>query len=216
MHDLVIFDCDGVLVDSEMIAQQVIVDRLAPCGLVLSTRQSADLFVGGTIQSASEEATRLGADLPADWVPETYSAIFEALRDNTPLIANVVDLLDQLDRRGLPYCVASNGPLAKMEITLGQNGLWRRFEGRRWSAHDVGYAKPHPGLFLHAAHAMNAEPEACIVIEDSASGVKAAAAAGMRCLGFAAHGDGADLRALGAEVFHDMAEVPALLALHGS
>lgn len=211
-HDLVIFDCDGVLVDSEPIAQRVLADCLAPYGLMLTPEECGALFVGGTMASAAIEANRLGAALPETWVAETYAAMFEALRGKTPPVRNVVALLDHLDTCGLPYCVASNGPPAKMEITLGQNRLWGRFAGRCWSAHEVGTAKPDPGLFLHAAAAMGAAPDRTVVIEDSRSGVAAAVAAGMRCLGYAEATGGADLRALGAEVFHDMSEVPALLA----
>lgn len=213
MHELVIFDCDGVLVDSETITQNVLIARLKPYGLLLQPHECAGLFVGGTMQSAADEAIRRGADLPKNWVPDTYEAVFTELAAGTPAIDNVVSLLDHLDEIRLPYCVASNGPMEKMRITLGQNGLWERFEGRRWSAHDVGRPKPDPGLFLYSAQALGARSERCVVIEDSISGVKAAIGAGMRCLGYAPEADGRALHTLGAEVFQDMAEVPALLAV---
>lgn len=208
-----IFDCDGVLVDSETITHRTIVDQLAVHGFHIIPDQCSDLFVGGTMKSAGEEAIRRGAALPEDWADRTLEAVLSALRTSTPVIPNVIPFLDWLDACGVPYCVASNGPLSKMEVTLSQNGLWDRFEGRRWSSHDVGEPKPQPGLFLYAANAMGVLPEACVVIEDSRSGALAAQRAGMRCLGYAAQGGADKLRSVGAEVFHDMADLPALLEL---
>lgn len=211
MHDLVIFDCDGVLVDSETMTNQCLIDNLARYGLELGLEDAIGFFVGGTMTGVMKKARELGADLPDDWIDEIYGEIYARLRAGCPVIEGVPGLLDRLDAHGTPFCVASNGHEAKMEITLGQNGLWPRFNNRMFSAHVHGIAKPDPGLFQLAARHFGAETP--VVIEDSPSGVTAAIRAGMRCLAYAAHSDGAELRDLGAEVFHHMNDVPELLAL---
>ncbi|WP_108860043.1 HAD family phosphatase [Ruegeria sp. Alg231-54] len=211
MHDLVIFDCDGVLVDSEVLSNQVLIDSFARHGLNLSLAECMALFVGGTMTGVRDKARALGADLPEDWIEQIYSKTYEVLRTGTPLIAGIPELLEQLDSLGIPYCVASNGRPEKMQITLGQNGLWDRFRDVMFSAHVLGVGKPDPALFIAAAQHFGANSP--VVIEDSESGVTAAKHADMRCLGYAAHDDGARLAALGAEVFDDMAQVPKLLGL---
>ncbi len=211
MHDLVIFDCDGVLVDSEVISNQVLVDNFAGYGLNLTLKECMTLFVGGTMSGVREKARNMGADLPDDWIEQVNGETYAALRVGTPLIAGIRELLALLDGRGIPYCVASNGRPEKMQITLGQNGLWDRFKNVMFSAQVLGTGKPDPTLFLTAARHFNALSP--VVIEDSHSGVTAAIRADMRCLAYAAHDDGARLAALGAEVFSDMAEVPKLLGL---
>lgn len=211
MHDLVIFDCDGVLVDSETISNQVMVDNLAGYGLNLSLQNCMSMFVGGTMSGVRDTARKMGADLPDDWTEQIYAQIYDVLRAGVPVIPGIPELLIHLDERGIPFCVASNGRREKMQITLGQNGLWDRFQGAIFSAHEVGSAKPEPGLFQTAAQHFGAKSP--VVIEDSVSGVTAAARAQMRCLGYAAHDDGPQLAALGAEVFCDMGQVPQLLGL---
>ncbi len=110
-------------------------------------------------------------------------------------------------------CVASQGPLEKMAVSLGVTGLQARFEGRIFSAYQVARGKPHPDLFLFVAAAMGVAPRDCVVIEDRPLGITAAKAAGMDVLGFAPEDDGADLAAAGARLFRDMAELPGLLGL---
>ena len=211
MHDLVIFDCDGVLVDSEVVSNQVLVSNLARYGLNLTLQECMSLFVGGTMVGVRDKARDLGAALPDNWIDEVYAETYDRLRLGVPLVAGVSQLLDRLDQQDIPYCVASNGSPDKMQITLGQNGLWDRFKDVMYSAHVLGTGKPDPAMFLKAAeHFGSARP---VVIEDSENGVTAAIRAQMRCLGFAAHDDGARLAALGAEVFNDMVEVPALLRI---
>ncbi|WP_120634709.1 HAD family phosphatase [Ruegeria sp. EL01] len=211
MHDLVIFDCDGVLVDSEVLSNQVIVDNLAGYGVHLSLNECMSLFVGGTMTGVRDKARALGADLPDAWTDQIYAETYEVLRAGTPLIEGIPELLAQLDAQGIPYCVASNGRPEKMQITLGQNGLWDRFSKVMFSAYALGIGKPDPTMFLTAARHFDAKSP--VVIEDSANGVTAAIRAEMRCLGYAAHDDGARLAALGAEVFSDMAQAPQLLGL---
>ena len=211
---LVIFDCDGVLVDSETVSNKVLVANLARHGLQLEIADCEALFVGGTIKAVMGKAREMGADLPADWVGEIYQEIYAKLRDGVSLVPGIPELLAVLDEARIPFCVASNGSEEKMKITLGQNGLWDRFHpNAMFSAHTLGIAKPDPGMFLAAASHFDVQARDCLVVEDSATGAKAALRAGMRCLGYAADGNGERLTEQGAEVFNAMTLVPELIGL---
>ncbi|WP_347312364.1 HAD family hydrolase [Defluviimonas sp. SAOS-178_SWC] len=210
----VLFDCDGVLVDSEPITDRVIAANLARHGLTLPVHEIGTMFLGGTIAGLGEEARRMGATLPETWVDDIYAELFVVLAEGTPLIPGVPALLDALDGAGIPYAVGSNGPHAKMAVTLGQHPeIHARFVGRIFSRHDVDRPKPAPDLYLHAAKALGAAPESCVVVEDSPTGARAAQAAGMRCYGYAPSGDVARLTAVGARPFRHMDELPTLLGL---
>ncbi len=210
----VLFDCDGVLVDSEPITDRVLAANLARHGLALPEHEIGAMFLGGTIAGLGEEARRMGATLPATWVDDVYAEIFAVLARGTPLVPGIPALLDRLDAARIPYAVGSNGPHAKMDVTLGQHPEIRaRLAGRIFSRHDVARPKPAPDLYLHAASALGAAPETCAVVEDSPTGARAALAAGMTCFGYAPGGDGARLASVGARPFRHMDELPALLGL---
>ncbi|MCY1126706.1 HAD family phosphatase [Frigidibacter sp. RF13] len=210
----VLFDCDGVIVDSEKITLRLFADSLARHGLPLVPAEIESLFLGGTLASAADEARRRGARLPEDWVEATYEEMFARLAEGTPLIPGIEPLLDALDKAAIPHAVGSNGPHRKMAVTLGQHpALHARLEGRIFSREDVARPKPAPDLYLHAARALGADPARCAVIEDSPSGVRAALAAGMCCYGFAAGTDGNRLAAIGAIPFRAMADLQDLLCL---
>jgi HAD superfamily hydrolase (TIGR01509 family) len=209
----VIFDCDGVLVDSEPVSNAVLLENFARHGFKVTLAELHERYIGGTIYTVAERARAMGAVLPETWVAEAYAEIYAALRRGTPPIPGIYALLDALDAAGVPYAVASNGSIEKMRITLGQTGLWPRFEKRMFSAHVEGVAKPDPRLFLMAAEALGQPPGACVVVEDSATGCIAARAAGMRCLGLAPAGDGARLVAEGAKLVRSMDEVARELGL---
>jgi len=211
--ELVIFDCDGVLVDSEVVSNQVMVNNLARYGLSLTLEECMDRFVGNTMMAVKTNAQNLGAQLPPDWIDEVYEETYARLKQGVPVIEGIAEILDTLDRAGIAYCVASNGSEEKMAITLGHTGLLTRFENAMFSAHSLGTAKPDPQMFLHAAKTFNATPGSCIVIEDSPSGVTAARRANMKCLGYAAHNDGRKLAQEGAEVFHDMSKLIEILGI---
>ncbi|RVV97855.1 HAD family hydrolase [Mesobaculum littorinae] len=211
--DLVIFDCDGVLVDSEPAALDVLTANLRRHGLDLSHDAAERLFVGGTMAGAGDAARARGADLPDDWIDGIYAEIYDRLRQGVALVPGVVALLDRLERAGIPTCVGSNGAEEKMAITLAPSGLLDRFAGRIYSAHTLGVAKPDPGLFLAAARAFGAAPDRTTVIDDSPTGARAARAAGMACIGFAARTDPARLIAEGATVARDMEQVARMLDL---
>lgn len=212
--DLVIFDCDGVVVDSEVLTNSFIRDELAAHGLDMRLDQIMGRFVGGTITGLAGQARDMGATLPQDWVETFYPRLCDHLAKGTPLIPGILDVLDRLDAENLPYCIASNGRHMKMQVTLGQHpGLLARFGPNLFAAQDVARPKPAPDLFLHAAATMGHAPTACVVIEDSSTGACAARAAGMRCLGYAPEGTGPALHTAGAEVFHSMSDLPELLSM---
>lgn len=211
--DLVIFDCDGVLVDSEPVTNLVLRDSLAMHGLHLQLSDVIDLFVGGTIASACAQARERGAQLPDTWVDDIYAEMFAALSENCPIIEGVVPLLDALDSHGIPVAVGSNGPHAKMRITLTKTGLWDRFEGRIVSREDVSNPKPAPDVYLKAAAGNHVSPARCVVIEDSSTGARAAKAAGMACFGFDPAGDSERLPEICDAVFNKMTDLPLLLGL---
>ena len=216
----VLFDCDGVLVDSEPAAFALLRDDFAAHGLFPDAEAMERLFTGGTIEKLREVANGLGADLGPEWVDDFYGRLYARLRLGTALMPGVEALLERLDAAGIAYAVGSNGRQAKMAATLGQHpAVWARLRDRLFSGQELGCPKPDPGLYLHAAAFLGVSPRNCVVIEDSATGARAAVAAGMRCLGYAPQGapQGAPpgLAALGIEIFADMAEVPRLIGLPG-
>ncbi len=211
---LIIFDCDGVIVDSEGMAQEVLRDQLARHGLKMTLDNVTATFIGSTTAGVAAKARDMGARLPPDWPARFDAELDQRLAQGVPLIAGIPALLDRLDVAALPYCLASNGRRAKMQTSLGQHdAIFSRLRHALFSADEVARPKPAPDLFLHAAARMGHAPERCVVIEDSPTGARAARAAGMRCFGYAPEGDGARLVAEGARVFDDMAQLPEMLGL---
>ena len=209
----VIFDCDGVLVDSEVIAFDLLTTDLTDHGLNLPRATLERELIGLTLAGVAAKARTLGADLPEAWVNDFYARLYARLEQGAPLVPGVLSVLDALDAAKIPYAIGSNGSPRKMQITLGQHaGLIDRFGGRIFSGQDMPRAKPFPDVFLHAARAMAVEPSACAVIEDSPTGARAARAAGMRCMGYAPHHSAA-LLAEGAEPFARMFDLPRLFGL---
>lgn len=210
----VIFDCDGVLVDSEPAAFDLLEQDFARYNLPLPRADLEALFIGGTVKGLWQQARAMGATLPDDWVDDFYDRLYARLALGTPLIAGILSVLDALDAADIAYAVGSNGSDRKMQVTLGQHpALLARLQGRLFSGQTLGRPKPAPDLYLHAAQALGQRPQDCVVIEDSATGARAAQAAGIRCFGYVTHGDGAALAAEGAEIFTDMAALPGLLGL---
>ena len=210
----VLFDCDGVLVDSEELAFDLLMDECAAHGLTLPRARMEAEVLGLTMAGVADRARLLGAALPRDWVARFYDRLYARLAEGTPLIPGILQVLDRLDAAGIPYAVGSNGSDRKMEITLGQHpAVWARLQGRMFSGQTLGTPKPAPDLWLHAARMLGADPARCTVVEDSPTGARAARAAGMRCLAYAPHGDGARMIAEGAQPFRAMADLPGLLGL---
>jgi HAD superfamily hydrolase (TIGR01509 family) len=212
----VIFDCDGVLVDSEPASFDLLAQDLAAHGLDLPRAEMERIFLGGTIAGVHATARGMGAELPDGWVADFYGRLYGRLAQGTPLMPGALALLDRLDAAGIVYAVGSNGSDRKMQVTLGQHpGLLERFGGRLFSGQTLGRPKPAPDLYLHVADRLGHPPAACVVVEDSPTGVRAAAAAGMRCFGLAPLGDGRVLAAEGAIVIRALANLPAHLDLPG-
>ena len=208
--DAVIFDCDGVLVDSEPISNRILTGMLNELGLAYSLRETMERFVGRSMPSCvaiiEEE---LGGPAPAGFSAEFHRRTVAAFEVD---LQPVPGIREALERVPWPQCVASSGDHAKLRATLSRTGLYDRFAGRIFSALDVARGKPHPDLFLHAAERMGADPARCAVVEDSVLGVQAGVAAGMRVFAYAGTVGGPALAAAGAhELFHDMAALPGLL-----
>ncbi len=210
---LVIFDCDGVLVDSEPISCRVMAEALREVGLPSSTEDCMREYMGRSwSDSLRMIERRLGEPLP-----EGFSEGFRARRDSA-LAAEVtaVDgIAEALERIEQDLCVASSGSPEKIRLTLGTTGLLARFEGRIYSAEQVERGKPHPDLFLHAAGELGYEPGECAVVEDTVVGVEAARGAGMLALGYSALVPAELLARAGARPFASMAELPGLLEASG-
>ena len=199
--DGVIFDCDGVLVDSERISNGVWARLLTEAGLPMTTEQSLDIFLGNSMATCVAIATdMLGHALPDELLDRFHAITTIELARDLVAVNGVVSLLDALDAAGVRYAVASNGEHEKMATTLGKTGLASRFEGRRFSSLDVGKPKPAPDLFLYAAAKMGFTPSRTIVVEDSPLGVQGASSAGMTVIGYAEIVAAERLRSAGANV----------------
>jgi HAD superfamily hydrolase (TIGR01509 family) len=212
---LVIFDCDGVLVDSEPLANASFSRALKAQGLDWSVEETMRRLMGRSLKSCVEICeAEIGRKLPDDFVEKMQVVTYQSFRD-APLkpIAGVKQAIVALQEAGLDTCVASSGSPEKMRFTLGLTGLWDLFDGRIFSSAQVSRGKPFPDLFLHAALSMNVQPFDCVVIEDSVAGVQAARAAGMRVLAYAGepYADRDALAAAGGVTFADMKQLPGLV-----
>jgi HAD superfamily hydrolase (TIGR01509 family) len=213
---LVIFDCDGVLVDTEPLSNAMLAEALTSLGITLTVKETRRAFTGLSWPDAvSEIETLTGGPLPAGWLDDLMAREHAAYRRSLESVPGVRAVLELLRNEGRPYCVASSGSIGKMHVTLGATGLLPFVEEVLFSAHMVERGKPFPDLFLHAADRMGHTPEACIVVEDSVPGVTGAVAAGMRVLAYAGdpETDHDALRAAGGEVFASMDELPGLIGL---
>lgn len=212
----VLFDCDGVVVDSEGPTLELFVEELALHGLPLTLAEFEADYLGQTVEMVARQATAAGARLPEGWVAHFYGRMNAVMLAGVPLIPGVLGVLDRLDGAGVPYAMGSNGSLAKMKITLGQHGIEGRFRAVL-SGQALGAPKPAPDVYLAAAVACGVAAADCVVIEDSAQGARAGLAAGARVLGYAPHGPGTatarSLVALGVPLFGRMEELPGLLGL---
>jgi len=204
---LVIFDCDGVLVDSEPLSNRILAEHLTAIGLPTTTEESIRDYMGRSWASCAKLIEqRLGRPLPDGLADRYHEELYAALQRELRPVAGIEAALDAITA---PTCVASSGAHEKIRTSLGTTGLLVRFEGRIFSATEVAHGKPAPDLFLHAAAELGHAPADCVVVEDAPAGVAAGRAAGMTVLGYAAltPPDGLD----GATVFTSMAELPALL-----
>jgi HAD superfamily hydrolase (TIGR01509 family) len=212
---LIIFDCDGVLVDSEVISNEVLARALTEQGLPTTLAQSRRDYQGLLLAEIDSRArAKLGRPLAKDWLECYERDRAVAFRRELRAVPGVAEAVRHITAAGVAVCVASQGKLEKTRLSLQLTKLDSLFgDEALFSAYSVPRGKPHPDLFLHAAQTMAAEPLRCAVVEDTPSGVTAAVAAGMRVFGYAADSDAAALRAAGAEMFEAMKELPGMLGL---
>jgi HAD superfamily hydrolase (TIGR01509 family) len=209
--DLVIFDCDGVLVDSEVITSRVFTKMLNDLGIPLTVDEAFEKFVGRSMaQCLQMIAGVLGREVPEDFAHQYHLRIATALNSELKAVPGITAALQALQT---PYCVASNGSREKMQTTLGITGLLPAFKDKMFSISDVARGKPFPDIFLYAASQFGIAPSDCLVIEDTPTGVAAGVAAGMTVWGYCAHMPARRLVDAGAHgTFDRMSALPDLIS----
>jgi len=209
-YDLVIFDCDGVLVDSEPVTLRVLRDFLNELGANLTLDETIRLYLGKSLKQDIALTTSVIGRTP----PEGFYEDFQVRRDAalSSEVAIVPHVREAIEALTVPYCVASGADLGKMQITLGRTGLLPLFEGRMFSLTHVKRSKPAPDVYLLAAETMGVDPSRCAVIEDSPPGITAGIAAGMTVFGYCGLHDGRmQLEAGAVAVFDDMRKMQHFL-----
>ncbi len=215
--ELIIFDCDGVLVDSEMIASTVVARDLSALGWEMTAEQAMGLFLGMSITDMEPMIeSRLARTLPEGWRTGLAAQLLAALAQGVKMVPGARAMLEGVNARGIDWRVASNSSDEEMAAKFSAAGLADLTVGRAHSAASVialgGKAKPAPDVYLAAARSAGVPPARCLVLEDSPLGVRAAVAAGMVCHGFDPHGDGAVLTAAGATgILHELNELFGVL-----
>ena len=218
---LVIFDCDGVIVDSETVSSRVVAAELAALGWTMTPHEADAAFRGMTLTDMGPVIERrLGRALPAGWLASLRQRLVDTMAVEAAPVPGAIEALAGVSALGLPWRIASNSSHAEMAAKFGRIGILTLVAGRQHSHRDVARGKPAPDLFLAAAAAEGVAAPECLVIEDSPTGARAAAAAGMDCLGYAPQGGEATdappcrdaLRAAGAVLFGSMFDVPGLVA----
>lgn len=213
---LVIFDCDGILVDTENLANQRLAEWLSAAGFTTTLEYCRKHFSGRSMVSVQQEVEATGVSLGADFVERWNAGLPDLFAHGVEAIPYVREFIEKVRAAGIDYCVASSARVSKMHITLGQTGLLPLFEHAMFSSTMVGRGKPFPDLFLHAAKTMGFAPADCIVIEDSVAGTEAGIAAGMRVFSYHAdpHSDPDGLAEAGGILFDDMRELAGLVPIH--
>lgn len=212
---LIIYDCDGVLIDSEPVASRVCAEEISALGWIMDTAESHARFLGMSLSAmvpAIEAHT--GKKVPASWSQYLAARLAETLAIEAVMIDGAEAALRSTTALGLDWCIASNSGPEELVAKFACCGLTALVAGRVHSANEVisrgGLGKPAPDLFLAAALAANVDPACCLVIEDSAAGITAAAAAGMTCLAYSPDGERRELTRLGSQPFSSMRELPGL------
>jgi len=210
-YKCIIFDCDGVLVDSEAISAKVFIKMMAELGRVLDFETVVEQITGTSMrENLAFFEKHLGKDLPKNFEQEFRKRSFKAYKTDLKAIPGVHELIEKID---VPVGVASSGPCNKIELNLTTTGLIDKFRGNVFSSYDIGSWKPEPDIYLHAAKKMGYNPSECIVIEDSRAGVKAARAGGFKVYALTNKKQSSKFEELGAHVFMNMHELGALLAI---
>ncbi|MFD9074314.1 HAD family hydrolase [Streptomyces lasiicapitis] len=211
-YELIIFDNDGVLVDSEPISNTILAAYLTELGHPTSYEESLRDYMGGAMHRVHDLVLeRSGQRLPDDFDEIFHERVFAAFKQELEPMAGAVEVLEKLTAEGVSFCLASSGSHERIRVGHRKTGLDKWFDdGRIFSSQDVGRGKPAPDLFLHAAERMGVPPEKCVVVEDSPLGVQAAVAAGMDVCGFTAMTPAERLRDAG-RLFGELRELPDLL-----
>lgn len=209
-YKCIIFDCDGVLVDSEIIANKAIVKMAAELGVQIDLEFAMKHFSGVSIEyTKSIIEDRLGHSLSEGFEPEFRKRTYAAFKSDLKPIEGVLDLLSKIE---VPICVASSGPVEKLKLSLTTTGLIHFFENCIFSSYDINNWKPNPEIFLYAAREMGFLPNECVVIEDSLAGIEAARKGGFDVFGIVHNNNSNDLEKQGASVFFNMKELYSLLS----
>lgn len=205
----IIFDCDGVLVDTEKIGNGILLEMASAHGFKMELEEAYRSFNGRSLKDCFlhiEEA--IAQKLPENFESDYRTKSFEAFKTQVKPMEGVISFIEELQ---IPYCVASSGPLDKMRLNLEVAGLIDKFENKMFSSYQINSWKPEPGIFLHAAKQMGFEVKDCVVIEDSKAGVIAARRGGFKVYGFANGFNNDDLEKEGAILFESYEELKALL-----
>ena len=210
-HKCIIFDSDGVLVDSETLSAKVFQEMAMELGFDLDFETAVERFAGTSMkENLLFIQENIQGSLPVDFEKEFRGRTYKVFKTDLKAVNGIADLIEKL---GIPYCVASSGPVEKIRLNLGLVNLLDHFENKIYSSYDIGSWKPDPGIFLHAAKEMGFTPEECAVIEDSASGIRAAVAGGFKVYALANEKMKKTFEQLGAIAFENMKELEKLLAL---
>lgn len=208
-YKCIIFDCDGILVDSEGISNGILIEMANSLGADIDPKDALRNFAGKSLQSVlTEIAYLIDRKLPDQFEAQYRKRTFEAFRTDLRPIEGIHELLNKIQ---VPYCVASSGPLEKIRLNLTTTGLIEKFENRMFSSYEIGSWKPNPEIFEYAAKKMGFSPSECAVIEDSIAGIRAAIKGGFDVYGFATSSNRTELKNEGAMVFSLMQELGELL-----
>lgn len=211
MVKCIIFDCDGVLVDTEEIGNGILLSMAAEHGFKMKIEEAYSNFNGHNLKDCFRYIeNKIGKKLPETFESEYRERTFEAFKTQVKPMDGVMNFIKKLK---IPYCVASSGPVDKIRLNLEVAGLLDKFEGKIFSSYQINSWKPEPGIFLHAAKKMGFEVQDCIVIEDSKAGVKSGITGGFKVYGFANGFNNNDLKEEGAILFNSYEELSSLLHL---
>ncbi len=211
----VLFDCDGVLADTEALHDRIMAEEISALGWEITPEEGARRFRGLAWEAIGPQVEqRLGpGSVPADFLPSLVARVVRALEEEAEPVPGALDVIAAIVAAGIPVAVASNSSAPELATKLRRLGLTETFRGRTFSVNEVERPKPAPDMYRAAAAACGADPHRCVVVEDSVAGARAGIAAGCRVLGFAASTPAEALRAVGAEPFRAMRDLPALLGL---
>ena len=208
-YKCIIFDCDGVLVDSEEISNSVLVEMTSEIGTEIKMDYALENFAGKSLKSCFEHIEKIiEKPLPNTFEKEYRNRTFSLFKTDLKPIAGIHKLLDKIS---IPFCVASSAPVEKIKLNLTTTNLIDKFENRIFSSYEIGSWKPKPEIFEHSARNMGFKPSECAVIEDSIAGVRAGIKGGFDVYGFASKKNQSALKKEGAKVFFEMNELLELL-----